>query len=104
VAALRELLTLAERSGFSDRLLRAAAAELAELIERSALADGRRLETLERGRAVERLRSAGVGRAAICARLAINVQQYDRARRSYRELRCSDPVEASQAKATKETG
>jgi transposase-like protein len=64
-----------------------------DLVDIALRADSRRVETLERGRMIERHREQGMDRSAICRRLGLNVQQYHRALREYRDLRYSSAVE-----------
>jgi hypothetical protein len=95
IQALRELLALADVAGINERVLRQAAAEIIDLIDAAALADTRKLATLERGRRI--LRLGELPRAICCERLGISTQQYNRAKRAYRDSRHSDAVEAMQA-------
>lgn len=77
--ALSVALGIARRAGASERLLEAATAELAELTAIAAMVDQRRLETFQRGRRIERLRSQGRTRSQICESLHLSADQHDRA-------------------------
>src|SRR5260221_7920888 len=83
IDALHALLAAADRAGVSVHLLRAAARELVGLLDQPE-PDRRRTELLRRARAIQRLRAQGLARRAICERLGISSQQYQRARESHR--------------------
>jgi hypothetical protein len=92
VESLTAVLRAADAAGVPDRLLRAAAAELAQLVDLASLADPRRVETLERASSIESLLRQGVRPAQIRQRLGLGVQAYKRARRAGRDSRPSHVV------------
>jgi hypothetical protein len=95
IEKLRIALRQAELAGVPAHVLHAAAAELAELLEVAALADPRKLLTLNRGRAILRCQDAGLDRAAICTRLGISTDAYHRALSGLRDSRNSDAIQGT---------
>jgi hypothetical protein len=95
VASLRELLRLAEAAGVPARVLKAAGAEIAALLDQPP-ADRRRAATFERARAIRHCIDQGLDRAATCLRLGISTDAYHRALRALRDSRYSAAVQAEE--------
>ena len=90
---LRRFFAAASAAGVAAELSRAAAAELIAILDRPE-PDRRRVATYELSRAIARLKSKGIPRAAICERLGVSIHQYYRADAVSRDSRYPFPADS----------